>query len=137
MYAVDLQECNFIGGMAMAELLGTFDVEGFFRSLDAVRQSKGLTWKQVSDQCGVGAWTLTRLSQGGRPDVDTLSALATWSALDPTDFIVSESRPKQETEPLAAISRSLWTDPNLDESSKRAIDEMIKSAYEKMRKSKQ
>ncbi len=124
----------------MAELLGTFDAEGFYQAIDAVRKSRGtgsqgLQWKQVSEQSGVGAWTLTRLANGGRPDVDTLAALATWSGLDPTNFIVTEQEIRPRPEPLAMISTYLRSDPNLDDESKKAMEEIIKVTYERMRKS--
>lgn len=119
----------------MAELAGTFDAEGFYRALDAVRQSRDIAWKEVSKESGVGAWTLTRLAQGGRPDVDTLAALATWSGLDPADFILTD-QVRTRPAPLAMISTYLRSDPNLDESSKKALDELIKATYKHMRKKK-
>ena len=60
---------------------GIFDAEGFFDALDEVRDSKGLTWKEVADESEVSASTLTRMAQGKRPDVDSLAALLKWSGL--------------------------------------------------------
>lgn len=119
----------------MAELLGTFDAEGFYQALDAVRRSRGLQWKQVSDESGVGAWTFTRLAQGKRPDVDTLAALAAWSRLNLADYIISEQEERPSVDTLAIISTAISRDPNLDEQSKKAMDDIIKVTYERMRKS--
>jgi transcriptional regulator with XRE-family HTH domain len=44
-----------------------FDVEAFFAALDAHRQAKKLTWKQVAPETGVSASTLTRIAQGKKP----------------------------------------------------------------------
>lgn len=120
--------------------MGNFDAAGFYRAVDAVRKSRGvnssgMTWKQVSEESGVGAWTLSRLAQGGRPDVDTLAALSAWSGLDPSDFIiVPGQRARPNPEPLAMISTQIRKDPNLDEASKRALDELIKATYERIRR---
>ena len=53
---------------------GAFDVESFYAALDSHRQAKGLTWREVSEQSGVSQPTLSRLSQGKRPDVDGLGS---------------------------------------------------------------
>ena len=80
-----------------------FDAEGFFSALDATRQERSLTWKQVSNQAKVSASTLTRMGQGRRPDVDSLAALANWSALDPVKFIRGGRRTSAKPETVAMI----------------------------------
>jgi transcriptional regulator with XRE-family HTH domain len=63
-----------------------FDVDAFFAALDAHRQAKKRTWKQVAAETGVSASTLTRMAQGRKPDVDGLAALLRWSGLKAEDF---------------------------------------------------
>lgn len=111
---------------------GWFDSEGFYESLDAVRQAKRLNWKQVAADAGVSASTLTRMAQGRRPDVDGLAALAAWSGLSPDDFVRSDhSRP--DPEPLAMISTYLRSDKNLSPEAATALDQVIKATYERLR----
>ena len=57
-----------------------FDVASLHAALDSERVSRRITWKDVSAASGVSASTLTRLSQGKRPDVDSLAALTAWHA---------------------------------------------------------
>ena len=52
-----------------------FDVSALQAALDGERIARGLTWKDVAIESGVSASTLSRLSQGKRPDVDSLTAL--------------------------------------------------------------
>jgi transcriptional regulator with XRE-family HTH domain len=112
---------------------GWFDADAFYQALDAARQARRLTWKQVAAESGVSASTLTRMAQGKRPDVDGLAALAAWSGLDADDFVRSaQARPKPET--LAQISTYLRSDKNLSPEAATALDELIKATYERLRK---
>lgn len=112
---------------------GWFDAGAFYEALDAARQAKKMNWKQVAQTSGVSASTLTRMAQGKRPDVDGLAALTTWSGLSADDFVRSdESRP--EPEPLAQITTYLRSDKNLTPEAATALDELIKSTYERLRK---
>jgi len=115
------------------EKKGWFDAMAFYEALDAVRQVRRLTWKQIAAESGVSASTLTRMAQGKRPDVDGLAALAAWSGLTTDDYVrTHEIRPT--TEPLAAISTYLRSDRNLSPESATALDELIKATYERLRK---
>ena len=64
-----------------------FDGDAFFAALDGERQARRCTWKRVAQESGISASTLTRISQGKRPDVDSLAALSAWSGLEVDRFI--------------------------------------------------
>ena len=112
---------------------GRFDSQGFYDALDATRRSRNLNWKQVANQSGVSASTLTRMAQGRRPDVDGLAALASWSGLKADDFVRSDADQGQP-EPLAMISTYLKSDPHLTPEAADALDQLVKATYERMRK---
>lgn len=112
----------------------SFDSDGFFAALDAARVSRGVHWKTVASEAGVSASTLTRMSQGRRPDVDSFAALTSWAALDPDVFFKSpldEWTPSSQ--PLAEISVLLRRDPNLSTAAAAALDELVKATYERLR----
>lgn len=109
-----------------------FDGERFFSALDSARAAKSLTWKKVAEQAKVPASTLTRMSQGRKPDVDSLSALCAWSGLRADDFISGEVR--QKTEPLAEVTALFRADPNLSKEGAIAMEAIIKAAYDQIRK---
>lgn len=112
---------------------GRFDSEGFYQALDGVRQARALNWKQVAEQSGVSASSLTRMAQGKRPDVDGLAALVAWSGLQADDYVRSDvERPAPES--LAMISTYLRSDKNLSSEAATAIDELVKATYERLRK---
>lgn len=112
---------------------GWFDLEGFYAALDAARRAKDLNWKQVASASGVSASTLTRMSQGKRPDVDGLAALAAWSGLDTDDFVRTEIGERPEPEPLAMISTYLRGDKNLSPEAAAALEAVIKVTYDQLR----
>ena len=108
---------------------GEFDITGFHAALDAHRVAKGLNWKEVSEESGVSASTLTRMSQGRRPDIDGLALLLAWSGLDASNFLPEANSP----EPLAQITANLRADRNLNPESAKALEEIIKIAYERFK----
>jgi|SRR5579859_2161075 transcriptional regulator with XRE-family HTH domain len=111
---------------------GQFDNEGFFAALDAHRLSKRLTWKQVAEQSGVSASTLTRMAQGKRPDIDGLAALLKWSGLKAESFLGSDPG---AAEPLAEMTALLRADPRLSSKSKATLENVLRATYQQLRKS--
>jgi len=112
---------------------GEFDGEAFYDALDSIRDSKGMTWKQVAGESQVSASTLTRMSQGKRPDVDSLAALVKWSGLNTDDFIVGLDRQVAQQDTLTTISTYLRADPSLSKESAAAIDAVVRAAYDNLK----
>lgn len=111
---------------------GQFDAAAFHAALDSQRRAQKLNWKEVSADSGVSASTLTRMSQGKRPDVDSLAALLTWSGLKADDFIQKDAASGQ-AEPLAQITAYLRADKNLSADSAAALEEIIRAAYNRFK----
>jgi transcriptional regulator with XRE-family HTH domain len=112
---------------------GEFDGEAFYAALDSERQARRITWKQVAKESGVSASTLTRISQGRRPDVGSMAALLAWSGLNADTFIRRHKKAPREAESLAKITVLLRADRHLSPEGIVAIEALIKSAYEKLR----
>ena len=115
------------------EKSGYFDSEGFYRAMDATRQARGMTWKDVASASGISASSLTRMAQGKRPDIDSLAALAAWSGLE-TDRFVRPNGIRPAPDPLAVISAQLQSDPQLSAEAKAALDGLVKATYERLRR---
>jgi transcriptional regulator with XRE-family HTH domain len=86
----------------------------------------------VAEESGISASTLTRISQGKRPDVDGLSALLAWSGLQMDDFIVT-TMPRAEVSTVARISTSLRADKHLPPRAAEAIEKIVRVAYDEFR----
>jgi hypothetical protein len=80
-------------GCAAARTLAAmrFDFEKFYQAVNAKRQARCASWRQVAREIGVGKSTLARMSQNKRPDADGLAALAFWAQVNPADFVRVEA----------------------------------------------
>jgi hypothetical protein len=91
-----------------------------------------MTWKDVAEEAGVAASTLTRMGQGAKPDVNGLAALLKWSHLKAESFIPGSSG-KKRVEPLAEITALLRADPQLSKPSAKLIEDIVISTYNKLK----
>lgn len=121
----------------MSDRTNRFDVAALHAALDSERRSRHLTWKNVAGESGVSASTLTRLSQGRHPDVNSLAALTTWLGMSADQFMRDE-RVEQfgAASPLAQISSIIHSDPHLSPEGSVALEEMIKATYSRLRTDK-
>jgi hypothetical protein len=72
-----------------------FDFEKFYQAVNAKREERAASWRQVAREIGIGKSTLARMSQNKRPDADGLAALSFWAQLNPADFVFCEPSPAQ------------------------------------------
>ena len=108
-----------------------FDFFRFYKALSATVTARNTNWKAVSEQTGVSQSTLSRMSKGRKPDAASLTALSAWSGINPIDFTTA---PKNNPEPVAMISRLLRADPNLDDDAADALEAIIKTAYDSLKR---
>lgn len=108
-----------------------FNREAFYASLNTVRLSRQKTWKDVAQETGVNASTLTRIGQGANPDVDGLAALLEWANLKAEMFIRD---PKNEDpESIAKITALLRADPKLSPDNAKLIEDIVVSTYNRLK----
>ena len=111
-----------------------FDVATLHAAMDSERRSRRLTWKDVAAESGVSASTLTRLSQGRQPDVNSLAALTAWLGMSADHFMRSETIDQFGTaSPLAQISSIIHRDPHLNPEGAVALEELIRATYARLR----
>lgn len=113
-----------------------FNGDAFYRALEATVVARSKSWKQVAEETGVGASTLTRMAQGRKPDAASLAALSAWAGLNPSDF-VQASYKASRPEAMAQLSTLLRTDPNLDADGAEALEAIVRAAYERLRKARE
>jgi transcriptional regulator with XRE-family HTH domain len=68
-----------------------FDFEKFYQAVNAKREARSASWRQVAREIGIGKSTLARMAQNKRPDADGLAALSFWAQLNPADFVFAEA----------------------------------------------
>lgn len=108
-----------------------FDSDAFYAALNATRLSRQKTWKEVAEEAGVNASTLSRIGQGAKPDVNGLASLLTWGGLKAESFIRGAN--KKKSEPLAEITALLRADPKLSKPNAKLIEDIVISTYNKLR----
>src|SRR4051812_26867405 len=111
-----------------------FDTKALYAALDSHRDAKGMNWKEVAEQTGVNASTLTRMAQGKLPDAKGLAALFQWSGFTADEFMRGTSAGKRnEPETLAKITAVLRADKTLSKESASAIEQILKAAYNRFK----
>lgn len=108
-----------------------FDSEAFYAALNAARLSRQKTWKEVAEEAGVAASTLSRIGGGAKPDVNGLAALLAWSNLKVEAFIPGAE--EKEADPLAKITALLRADSHLSKQNAKIIEDIVVSTYSKLR----
>lgn len=108
-----------------------FDSDAFYAALNAARLRRQKTWKDVAEEAGVNASTLSRIGQGAKPDVNGLAALLSWSNLKAEMFI--RGGDTQEAEPIAKITALLRADPKLSSNNAKLIEDIVISTYNTLR----
>jgi hypothetical protein len=106
-----------------------FDVAGFYRTLDAVRAERGVTWKDLGALLSVHASTFSRMARGQKPEADALVGMSAWAGLNPADFVPKARRKAVAPSTLATIATCLREDPNLSAEGATAMEQMIRAAY--------
>lgn len=108
-----------------------FDTDAFYAALNAARLSKQKTWKDVAEEAGVNASTLSRIGQGAKPDVNGLAALLQWSSLKAESFI--RGTKGKNAEPLAEITALLRADPKLSKTNAKIMEDLVINTYNQLK----
>lgn len=109
----------------------TFDSHRLAAMVIAKRGSRGLR-AAASEIGGVSASTLSRIEQGKVPDLDTFLRLCRWLEVSPEEF--TENPPstvaKDSGQRVDVIAAHLRADRTLDRATARALERMVRLAYE-------
>jgi len=122
-------------GNGEAYVVRGFNVSAFFEVVAEVVAARNSNWKLLAKEIGVSPSTLSRRGRGRCPDAATLAALSAWAGLNPADFVVAP-KSRTGTNPLAAISGVLRSDPDLAPSAVQALETIIRVAYASMERSR-
>lgn len=109
-----------------------FEVKRFYQAVALVVQARGVSWRQVATTTGITPSSLSRFAQGSSLDSASLAKLAAWSGLNPADFVVAIDGIASDS--LDAIATALRDDPNLDPQAASAIEAIVRTAYQSLRR---
>ena len=107
-----------------------FNARAFYEVLSSVVEARSVAWRQVARETGITPSTLTRMGQGRQPDAPSLAALSAWAGLNPADF-VGQPTEGARSDPLVVISRALRSDPDLQPDAAKALEDIMRIAYDR------
>ena len=88
------------------------NVQALYEALDLIRGHTGMTWRDIAADTGISPSTLTRISQGHRPDADALVTLLAWLRVPADRFTVDvpdATCPAEHAEPRTAAGHPAHT----------------------------
>jgi transcriptional regulator with XRE-family HTH domain len=111
----------------------TVDVVGLHAALNAAREGRGWSWRQLARELGLSASTMSRLANGQKPDVDAFAAMVAWLRADANRFIITEERRREQAEQeepdlVAELGPLLRARRDLDDKDVDHLQELIRAA---------
>jgi transcriptional regulator with XRE-family HTH domain len=105
------------------------NVLGLYAALDAVRESRGLSWRQLAREVEVSPSTFSRLANRQKPDVDAFVAMVRWLKVPAERFMIDDGESaKEEPELLAEFAPLLRARKDLNGEDKLYLEELIGAA---------
>jgi transcriptional regulator with XRE-family HTH domain len=112
----------------------TVDVRALHAALDAARSAKGLSWRQVAKEIGVSASTISRMTNGLKPDLGAFAAMTTWLRMPAERFYLREGiEGDEEPELLAEIAPLLRARKDLTKEDADYLGDLIQAAARRFR----
>jgi transcriptional regulator with XRE-family HTH domain len=113
---------------------GRLDTDALYAALNAARNARGLSWRQLAAEVGVSPSTMTRLANGQRPDVDAFAALVGWLGQSADSFLVTGAQPAGEQPDLVAqLAPLLRARSDLKEEDAKYLEDLIAVAARRLR----
>jgi transcriptional regulator with XRE-family HTH domain len=109
------------------------DVRSLYAALDAARQQKVLSWRQLAKEIGVSASTISRMANGLKPDVTAFAAMTTWLRMPAESFYMGASASEEEPDLVAQLVPLLRARKDLNASDVAYLEEVIGAAARRFR----
>ncbi|GEP32274.1 hypothetical protein NSZ01_00420 [Nocardioides szechwanensis] len=107
----------------------SIDVASLHAALDAARNSKELSWRQLAGVLDLSPSTLSRLANGYTPDATAFTSMVTWLNIAAENFIKSENQEEREEPDLvASLAPLLRARKDLKPQDVDHLEELISSA---------
>jgi transcriptional regulator with XRE-family HTH domain len=105
------------------------NVAALYAALDAVRESKRMSWRQLAREVEVSPSTFSRLANRQKPDVDAFLALVRWLKVPAERFMTDgEDQDREEPPLMAELAPLLRARRDLNTGDKKYLEELIGAA---------
>jgi transcriptional regulator with XRE-family HTH domain len=110
----------------------SIDVIALHGALDAAREAKELSWRQLAKLLDVSPSTMSRLANGKNPDVEAFATMVRWLEVPAEKFMIDdEELQRRAAEPpdlVAELAPLLRARPDLEPEDVEHLEELIGSA---------
>lgn len=106
------------------------DVAGLYAALDAERNARGLSWRQLAKEIGVSPSLLSRLGNDLRPDADGFATLVRWLKMPAEGFMIDADvvcSPQPEPDLVTQLAPLLRARQDLDARDVAYLEEVIRA----------
>jgi hypothetical protein len=110
-----------------------FNGDAFYEALEREVRARSTSWRQVSNDTKVNATTLTRMSQGRKPDAASLAALSAWAGINPADFVHNPGLQPPQAQTMNKVSLLFRQDPSLTDEARKQRENIVEAAYTNLR----
>lgn len=104
------------------------DVKSLHAALDAAREAQQLSWRQLAKELGVSASSISRMSNGLKPDVSAFAAMTAWLRMPAETFFVGATSDKDDPELVASLVPLLRARRDLKEADVAYLEQVIGAA---------
>lgn len=105
------------------------NVPALYAALDAVRESRRMSWRQLAREVEVSPSTFSRLANRQKPDVDAFLALVRWLNVPAERFMTDGDDQDREEPPLMAeLAPLLRARRDLNSQDRKYLEELIGAA---------
>lgn len=106
------------------------DVQGLYAALDAERNARGWSWRQLAKEIDVSPSLLSRLGNELRPDADGFATLVRWLNMPAEEFMIDTDAlrgPQKEPDLVTQLAPLLRARRDLDERDVAYLEEVIRA----------
>jgi transcriptional regulator with XRE-family HTH domain len=103
------------------------NVGALYGALNAEREARGWSWRQLAGDAGVSPSLLSRMANGYRPDADGFMTLVGWLGLSAEQFMVSSTRDTREPELATQLAPLLRARKDLTKADVTYLEEVIQA----------
>ena len=111
------------------------NVGALYAALDAEREARDLSWRQLAHDVGVSPSTLSRMGQGSGPAADAFAALVDWLGVPAEEFIDrgGDSTSREVPDLVAQVAPLLRARKDLTEADVEYLEQLIGAAVRRFR----
>jgi transcriptional regulator with XRE-family HTH domain len=115
----------------------TVDVVALHAALDAARESRNLSWRQLAREIEVSPSTMSRLANGLKPDVNAFAAMVRWLNLPAERFMIDPNEgnrvPHDQPDLVAELAPLLRARKDLTKEDVEHLEQIIGSAVRRFK----